>query len=144
MISPQDLCPTLSDLSLLTRAFQAQLPSDQCVDQPLRQKQRQSPVLEALRNYSVACLGSSGGQCEMHSFAQAFWFQTLSAILNHVSTEGFKYRAVDRAVIRTEVLSLSLVPNRGRNRSRHDHDYIYPVDHHFAPERLRHTFQSMF
>src|SRR5258708_3221785 len=61
-------------LSLLTRPFQAQLSSDQRVEHPLRQKQRQSPVLEAFWNYSVACLGSPGGQCDMHSFAQAFWF----------------------------------------------------------------------
>jgi hypothetical protein len=118
-------------LSLLTRPFQAQLSSDQRGEHPLRRMQRQSPVLKALRNYSVACLGSPRGQCDVHSFAQTFWFETLSAILNHVSTEAFNYRAVDRAFIRAEIRSLSLVPNRGRYRSRHDHDYIDAVDHHF-------------
>src|SRR5580704_3816864 len=99
--------------------------------------------LKPLRYYGIAGTRSSCGECEMHGFAQTFWTKAFSALADKITAEPVETGAVLGVCVRGKIFGLGFVPDGSHHRSRRYDDHINAVNHQFASECLRHSFQPM-
>src|SRR4029077_15720080 len=93
--------------------------------------------------YRIAGTRPSCGECEMHGFAQTFWTKTISALADKITAEPVDAGAVPGLCVGAKIFGLGFVPDGSQNRSRRYDNHVNAVNHQFASECLRHSFQPM-